>query len=56
MQDLGPEYFWKKYEKEYYQICKDFKLEPTKAIHLARKDGKPVGVRPLLRALKSKKF
>ena len=53
MKELGPEYFWKKYEKEYYQVCKDFNLEPTKAIHLARKDGKPVGVRPLLRALKS---
>ena len=51
--ELGPEYFWKKYEKEYYQVCKDFDLEPTKAVHLARKQGKPVGIRPLLRALKS---
>lgn len=49
--EIGAEYFWRKYEKKYYQICKDFNLEPTKAIHLAKKDGKPVGVRPLLRAI-----
>lgn len=49
MQDLGPEFFWNKYEDKYYQVCKDFNLTPTKAIHLATKDGKPVGVRPLLR-------
>jgi len=52
MREMGPEYFWKRYEKEYYQTCRDFDLEPTKAIHLARKNGNPVGVRPLLRALK----
>ena len=51
MQELGPEYFWKKYEKTYAQVCKDFDLQPTKAIHLATKAGKPVGVRPLLRVL-----
>ncbi len=49
MTELGPEYFWKKYEEKYYQVCKDFNLTPSKAIHLATKDGKPVGVRPLLR-------
>ena len=53
MRELGPEYFWRQYEKEYYQVCKDFDLEPTKAIHLARKNQAPVGVRPVLRALKS---
>lgn len=51
MADLGPEYFWKKYETKYYKVCKDFNLEPTKAIHLARKNGGLVGVRSLLRAL-----
>ena len=50
MQQLGPEYFWKKYNDKYYQVCEDFDLEPSKAIHLAIKDGAPVGVRPLLRA------
>jgi hypothetical protein len=51
MEDLGPEYFWTKYETDYAKVCKDFGLEPTKAIHLASKDGKPIGVRPLLRCL-----
>jgi hypothetical protein len=52
MDKLGPEYFWKKYEKKYYQVCKDFDLTPTKAIHLAKdRDGRPVGIRPLLRAV-----
>ena len=54
MNHFGPEYFWKTYEKEYAQVCKDFNLVPTKAIHLAKTtDGKPVGVRPLLRCLKN---
>ncbi len=51
MQEIGPEYFWKKYEDAYKQVCTDFNLDSTKAIHLATKNGKPVGVRPLLRAL-----
>ena len=50
MQRFGPEYFWKKYETKYYRVCADFDLEPTKAIHIARDNGKPVGVRSLLRA------
>lgn len=53
MQEVGPEYFWRIYEKEYYQVCNDFELEPSKAIHLARKNGAPVGVRPVIRALKT---
>lgn len=53
MQEVGPEYFWRTYEKEYYQVCKDFSLETTKAIHLARKNGAPIGVRPVIRALKA---
>tara|TARA_B000000557_G_scaffold262140_1_gene262362 strand:- start:1458 stop:2294 length:837 start_codon:yes stop_codon:yes gene_type:complete len=51
MQDFGPEYFWKKYEKKYYKVCEDFNLRPTKTIHIAMDDRKPVGVRSLLRAL-----
>jgi hypothetical protein len=52
MAELGPEYFWKEYADEYRQVCSDFDLQPTKAIHLAKKDGRPVGVRSLLRCLK----
>lgn len=54
IETFGPEYFWRTYENEYYTICKDFNLETTKAIHLAKKDNKPVGIRPLLRFLKKK--
>ncbi len=51
--NFGTEYFWKKYDSEYQKVIKDFDLLATKAIHLAKtKQGKPVGVRPLLRALK----
>lgn len=50
MRDLGPEYFWKKYETRYYQVCEDFNLIPTKAIHVAKTiEGQILGVRPLLR-------
>ena len=51
MQEFGPEYFWKKYEERYYKVCEDFNLKPTKTVHLAIEENKPVGVRPLLRAL-----
>ena len=51
MEDLGPEYFWTLYEDAYNQVLTDFNLQPTKAIHLAKKDGSPVGIRPLLRCL-----
>ena len=52
MEDLGPEYFWSKYEKDYAKVCTDFNLQPTKAIHLANQNGRPVGIRPLLRYLR----
>ena len=51
MEELGTEYFWTQYKDHYDKVCEDFDLQPTKAIHLASKDGKPVGVRPLLRCL-----
>lgn len=51
MEELGPEYFWNIYGEAYKKVLEDFSLEPTKAVHLARKDGKPVGIRPLLRCL-----
>ena len=51
MEELGPEYFWTQYKDHYAKVCEDFDLQPTKAIHLASKDGRPIGVRPLLRCL-----
>jgi hypothetical protein len=54
MSRIGPEYFWKKYQAAYDQVCRDFDLTPTKAIHLAKtREGHPVGIRPLLRCLQS---
>ena len=52
MTELGPEYFWNSYSEAYAQVLKDFNLQPTKAIHLARQNGRPVGVRSLLRCIK----
>ena len=53
MKQLGPEYFWRKYQEAYNKVCQDFDLTPTKAIHIAMtSDGYPVGIRPLLRCLK----
>lgn len=55
MNEFGPEYFWKKYGESYFKVCQDFSLKPTKTIHLARDElDRPVGIRPLLRALYSK--
>jgi hypothetical protein len=52
MEELGPEYFWRKYETAYQKVIQDFNLVETKAIHLARtQDGDPVGVRSLLRCI-----
>jgi hypothetical protein len=52
IETFGPEYFWKVYSKSYDQVIKDFNLLPTKAVHLARNsEGKPVGIRSLLRCL-----
>lgn len=52
MEELGPEYFWRKYGTAYQTVIQDFNLVETKAIHLARtQDGDPVGVRSLLRCI-----
>jgi alanine-alpha-ketoisovalerate/valine-pyruvate aminotransferase len=52
MEELGPEYFWNSYSEAYAQVLKDFNLQPTKAIHLARQNSRPVGIRSLLRCIK----
>ena len=53
MNKFGSDYWWNKYGDVYEKVCKDFELKPTKAIHLALDNGKPVGVRPLMRCLKN---
>ncbi len=51
MRELGANYFWNKYAEAHARVCRDFSLQPTKAIHLAMREGHPVGIRPLLRYL-----
>lgn len=51
---MGANFYWKKYGDSYFKICKDFNLQTTKAIHLGLSDGRPVGLRPLLRYLSDK--
>jgi hypothetical protein len=55
MNQFEPGYLWKKYEKHYNKIINDFSLQPTKALHLARRNNEPVGIRPLLLHLEYKK-
>ena len=52
---FGSDFWQNKYGESYRQVCKDFGLRPTKAIHLAFDGERPVGVRRLLRALYRKK-
>ena len=51
IRNLSPDYLWNKYGDQYYQVCSDFNLTPTKAIYLALRNGHPVGVSPLIRYL-----
>lgn len=49
IRNLSPDYLWKTYGEVNATICKDFNLTPTKAIHLALREGQPVGLSPLIR-------
>lgn len=51
IRNLPTDYLWSTHGENYYKVCKDFNLIPTKSIYLAIKDGYPVGVSPLLRYL-----
>lgn len=53
MKTFPVDYLWNTHGKRYEKICEDFGLEKTKAVHLALKDGQPVGVSPLLRYLEN---
>lgn len=51
IQKFGSDFWQNKYGERYKKICKDFKLTPSKAIHIAFDAEKMVGLRPLLRML-----
>jgi len=53
IRNLSADYLWTTHGQQYEKICKDFNLVPTNAIHLALKDGHPVGVSPLIRYLEN---
>lgn len=51
VRNLSVDYLWNMYYNSYDKVCADFNLEKTNAIHLALKNGHPVGVSPLIRYL-----
>lgn len=51
--NLDPDHLWNTHKLRYNKVCQDFNLVPTKSIHLALKDGQPVGVSPLIRYLEN---
>jgi hypothetical protein len=53
VRNLPTDYLWLTHGNQYYKVCKDFNLIPTRSIHLALKDGHPVGVSPLIRYLEN---
>jgi hypothetical protein len=53
IRNLSPDYLWNTHGDNYYKVCHDFVLSPTRSIYLALKNGQPVGVSPLLRYLEN---
>lgn len=53
IRNLPTDYLWNTHGEQYYKVCNDFGLTPTKSIYLALRDGHPVGVSPLIRYLEN---
>lgn len=53
---FGIDFWWKNYSQQYYQVCKDFDLQPSNAINIAFRDGKAVSIRTPLRMLIDNRF
>jgi len=53
LRNLSPDYLWNTHGERYQKVCADFGLTPTKSIHLALRNGSPVGVSPLIRYLEN---
>jgi hypothetical protein len=53
LRNLSPDYLWNTHGERYQKVCVDFGLTPTKSIHLALRNGSPVGVSPLIRYLEN---
>lgn len=48
---VSPNHLWNTHGTNYARVCQDFNLTPTDSIHLAMRDGHPVGTEALLRWL-----
>jgi hypothetical protein len=51
LRNIPIDHLWLTHSNNYYKICKDFNLTPTKSIYIALNNGNPVGISPLLRYL-----
>ena len=49
IRNLPADYLWNTYGHIYEKVCNDFNLEKTNSIHLALRNGQPVGISPLIR-------
>lgn len=56
IQKFGIDFWWKNYNQEYYQVCKDFDLVPSNAINIAYRDAQAVSIRTPLRLLIDNRF
>ena len=53
IRNLEPDYLWKTHANRNAKICSDFNLVPTPSIHIALRNGQPVGLSPLIRYLEN---
>jgi hypothetical protein len=53
LRNLPIDYLWTTHGDHNRKICEDFNLVPTKAVHIAMRDGHPVGIAPLIRYLEN---
>jgi len=53
IRNFEPDYLWNTHREQYYKVCADFTLTPTNSIYLALREGRPVGVSPLIRYLEN---
>lgn len=51
LRNIPIDHLWLTHRNNYYKICKDFNLTPSKSIYIALRDGQPIGLSPLLRYL-----
>lgn len=53
LRNIPTDHLWLTHKDNYYKICKDFNLTPTKSIYIALRNNQPVGISPLLRYLEN---